>query len=103
MSAEARLAQIVRAALDLPGSPGERLYDYALPDGLHVGIGDGVVVPFGARRAVGIVVACDTTPPEGILVKPLESRIGEKPILSPRVMQLAQEIADYWAAPLSIT
>lgn len=103
MSAEARLAQIVRAALDLPGSPGERLYDYALPDGLHVGIGDGVVVPFGARRAVGIVVACDTTPPEGILVKPLESRIGEKPILSLRVMQLAQEIADYWAAPLSIT
>ena len=103
MSAEARLAQNVRVALDLPGSPGERLYDYALPDGLHAGVGDGVVVPFGARRAVGIVVACGTTPPGGILVKPLESRIGEKPILSPRVMQLAQEIADYWAAPLSLT
>ena len=53
MSAEARLAQNVRVALDLPGSPGERLYDYALPDGLHAGVGDGVVVPFGARRAVG--------------------------------------------------
>jgi len=48
---------ILRVAVDVPGAPGERLYDYLGLDDAHAAVGDGVIVPFGGRRAIGIVVA----------------------------------------------
>ena len=57
-----------RIAVDLPGAPGERLYDYLVAD-ISVGVGDGVLVPFGGRRAIGIVVALDQETPDGVALK----------------------------------
>lgn len=45
---------VLRVAVDVPGAPGERLYDYLALDGTHAAVGDGVIVPFGvaARSAL---------------------------------------------------
>ena len=91
-----------RVAVDLPGAPGERLYDYLLPE-IELGIGDGVLVPFGSRRAVGIIVALDQFAPEGIALKTIAARIGDRPLLSEQNVRLAEQIAMHWAAPLSVT
>ena len=103
MTAEAAPAGAIRVAVDLPGAPGERTYDYLPPLEGAVGIGDGVVVPFGGRRAVGIVVAIGGEAPPGIAMKAIEARIGERPLLGARSMQLAEVIAARWAAPLALT
>jgi primosomal protein N' (replication factor Y) len=70
-----------------------------------VTIGDGVIVPFGGRRAIGIVVALNPTdmPPAGINLKPIEGRLGTAPLVTPLLMLLAESIATRWAAPIAIT
>jgi len=48
--AEPRVAPpmtVVRVAVDVPGAPGERLYDYLAGGVTHATVGDGVIVPFG--------------------------------------------------------
>ena len=45
--------KILRVALDVPLAT---LFDYALPDGLEADVGDRVVVPFGARQRIGVVI-----------------------------------------------
>lgn len=95
----------LRVAVDVPGAPGERLYDYLSVEGTLVTIGDGVVVPFGGRRAIGIVVALDPTdqPPAGIKLKSIEGRLGSAPLVTPFQMALAEYISARWAAPLATT
>src|SRR5882672_5647258 len=46
----------VRVALDVPLA---RLFDYALPEGMQVAPGDRVIVPFGARQRLGVVIEID--------------------------------------------
>ena len=96
---------VVRVAVDVPGAPGERLYDYLSGDVAPVTIGDGVIVPFGGRRAIGIVVSLDPTdlPPAGITLKPVEGRLGSAPLVTPLLMSLAESIATRWAAPIATT
>jgi primosomal protein N' (replication factor Y) (superfamily II helicase) len=96
---------VVRVAVDVPGAPGERLYDYLAGDVTPVTIGDGVIVPFGGRRAIGIVVSLDPTdlPPAGITLKPIEGRLGSAPLVTPLLMSLAESIATRWAAPIATT
>ena len=96
---------VVRVAVDVPGAPGERLYDYLSGDVAPVTIGDGVIVPFGGRRAIGIVVSLDPTdlPPAGITLKPIEGRLGSAPLVTPLLMSLADSIATRWAAPIATT
>ena len=96
---------VLRVAVDIPGAPGERLYDYLVGDSTPATIGDGVIVPFGGRRAVGIVVALNPgdPPPTGITLKPIEGRLGSAPLVTPLLMQFAESIATRWAAPLATT
>jgi len=49
---------IVRIALDLPLST---LFDYALADGVTVAPGQRVLVPFGRKQIVGVVMECVTS------------------------------------------
>lgn len=96
---------VVRVAVDVPGAPGDRLYDYRALDRAPVSVGDGVIVPFGGRRAIGIVVALDPVdlPPAGILLKPIEGRLGSAPLVTPLFMSLAATIATRWVAPMAAT
>ncbi len=45
--------KIARVALEVPVP---KLFDYAAPEALGVEVGDRVVVPFGSRRRIGVVV-----------------------------------------------
>ena len=96
---------VLRVAVDVPGAPGERLYDYLALHGVHAAVGDGVIVPFGGRRAIGIVVALNPNdlPPAGIKLKPIEGRLGTAPLVTPLLMLLAETIATRWAAPIATT
>jgi len=96
---------VLRVAVDVPGAPGERLYDYQGLHGVHATVGDGVIVPFGGRRAIGIVVALNPNepPPAGIKLKTIEGRLGSAPLLTPLLMSLAEAIATRWAAPIATT
>lgn len=95
----------LRVAVDVPGAPGDRLYDYQSREGLVVGVGDGVIVPFGGRRAIGVVVAVDPpeAPPADIALKTVEGRLGVEPLVTPLLMALAEVIARRWVAPLATT
>ena len=95
----------LRVAVDVPGAPGERLYDYLGLEGTHATVGDGVIVPFGGRRAIGIVVALNPNdlPPAGIKLKSIEGRLGAAPLVTPLLMALAESIAARWAAPIATT
>ena len=46
---------IVRVALDMPLST---LFDYVLPDGIAAMPGQRVIVPFGRKQVVGVVMEC---------------------------------------------
>jgi len=96
---------VLRVAVDVPGAPGERLYDYLASDLTPAAVGDGVIVPFGGRRAIGIVVALNPTdsPPAGITLKPIEGRLGSAPLVTPLLMSLAEVIAARWSAPIATT
>lgn len=102
-------APVLRVAVDLPGAAGERLYDYLPPaeppsgEAIELHPGDGVVVPFGGRRAVGVVVGSAPRAPEGVTLKRIEARLGDAPLLGPLTRDLAAEIARHWAAPLAMT
>src|SRR5207302_9943980 len=48
----------IRAALDVPLA---KLFDYCIPQGMDARVGDRVVVPFGARQRLGVVIEAGVT------------------------------------------
>src|SRR5262245_33012489 len=70
-----------------------RPFTYEVGDG--VGKGAIVSVPFGRRRARGIVVAPEAHAPDGIDVVPVERVVGTLP---PSLVDLALWLADYYGS-----
>jgi primosomal protein N' (replication factor Y) len=70
-----------------------REFTYAVEDG--VGKGAIVSVPFGRRRARGIVVRVDDHPPEGVDPLPVDRVVGELP---GTLVDLALWLADYYGS-----
>jgi len=99
------LQRTIRVAVDLPGPQGERLYDYLPTEHGELGIGDAVVVPFGGRRAIGIVASNVGAfpPPPGVTLKRAEARLGDSALIGPLGMGFAEAIASHWLAPLALT
>lgn len=95
----------VRVAVDLPGPQGARLYDYLPPEHAEIEIGDALVLPFGGRRAIGIVTSNvgEIEPPPGISLRRAEAKLGEMPLIGPLGMRLAVAISAHWLAPLALT
>ena len=81
-------AQVI---VDLSAEALDRVFTYAVPEGVAVEPGQLVAVPFGPRRLEGFVVSlsqsCDL-PPER--VKPLLRVEGEEPVVRPDLMELAE-------------
>lgn len=98
------LVTTVRVAVDIPGPQGERLYDYLPPEDRGVGIGDAVIVPFGGRRAIGIVTSSlgEIPPQPGVTLKRVEAKLGDEPVMGPLGMQFAEAVAARWLAPLAL-
>src|SRR5438105_2511229 len=78
-----------------------RELDYLVPEALseRVGVGSRVRVPFREKSALATVVAVlDHSKAEGI--RPIEAIIGEAPILSEALLELARWISTYYCCPI---
>jgi primosomal protein N' (replication factor Y) len=88
----------VRVALDVPLP---RLFDYAAPDATPDDIGRRVVVPFGARAVVGLIVgiapSTDVAPEK---IRPATAILRDTPPLAPDWLDLARFTSDYYHRPL---
>ncbi len=79
--------------------PHRGTFSYAVPEGMTLGAGDGVFVPFGRRWLQGIVMDVVEVPAFSD-PKPVQARIGDRPQISRERVHLARWISDYYLAPL---
>ena len=81
----------------------DREFDYLIPAAMagHVQVGSRVRLPFRNRAAIGTVVdlLSESAVPEASL-RPLQSVIGDKAIISPVLIELARWMADYYCCPV---
>ena len=78
-----------------------RELDYSVPDTLadRIGIGSRVRVPFRDKSALATVLATlDRSDAKGI--RPIEALVGEAPVLSPSLLELAHWMSAYYCCPL---
>ncbi|HEY7760160.1 MAG TPA: primosomal protein N' [Burkholderiales bacterium] len=93
--------KVARVALDVPLPT---LFDYSVPaaagDPADL-LGRRVVVPFGRRRRVGVVLEADAEPAiPAARIKPLARVFRDEPPLAPDVLELLHFAADYYHHPL---
>jgi primosomal protein N' (replication factor Y) (superfamily II helicase) len=91
----------VRAALDVPLP---RLFDYALPQGMNVALGDRVIVPFGSRSRLGVIVEIGATsalPAQRL--KPVLALRDDAPRLPGDWLELMRFLASYYQRPYGET
>ena len=81
----------------------DREFDYLIPASMtgRIQIGSRVRLPFRHRAALGTVVdlLTESAVPEASL-RPLQSLIGDKAIISPVLIELARWMADYYCCPV---
>src|SRR5436309_6441716 len=78
-----------------------RELDYSVPENLagRVGVGSRVRVPFRDKSALATVVAIpEQSEAKGL--RPIESIIGDAPILSEQLLELARWISAYYCCPI---
>jgi primosomal protein N' (replication factor Y) len=97
------LDRAVEVAIDAAGSGGSRTYTYSVPESLADLVpGEAVLVEFGRRQALAVVLA-DTSPPDRISLKPIAARVRtDGPLLPPLGLSLARWIADHYLAPPAV-
>lgn len=81
------------------GAPHRTAFTYGVPEGMAVGPGDGVFVPFGRRSLQGIVLGTSEVAP-AFDVKDIEAKVEDRPVVSEPLVRLGQWIADYYLAPI---
>ena len=87
-------------AIDAAGPAGGQTFTYHLPQELgDVGPGEAVLVEYGRRRALGIVMGPGDRQP-GRETKPILARVrSDGPLLPPLQVALARHIAPHYLAP----
>jgi primosomal protein N' (replication factor Y) (superfamily II helicase) len=93
------MARLVSVAVPVPALDA---LTYRVPDGLDVPpVGARVLVPLGARRLTGVVVAPAADPGPGaaglVAIKDLVDVLDTQPFLPPAVVELGQWVGDYYA------
>jgi len=92
---------IVRVALDVPLST---LFDYSVAEGVAVATGQRVIVPFGRRQMVGVVMECvATTDVSPERVKPVTQVLHDCAPLSAQLLDLLRFCSDYYRYPIGQT
>jgi primosomal protein N' (replication factor Y) len=84
--------------------PLAKLFEYALPPDTPLQVGDRVVVPFGARQQIGVVLETpieSALPPER--VKPIVAVRDDAPRLSAEWLELMRFLSGYYQRPLGET
>ena len=99
-------ARLVEVAIDSAGGAGTRTYTYAVPAGLDdLMPGEAVLVEFGRRQALGVVLADATLDPlaPGVIAKPILERVrADGPLLPALTIGLARWIATHYLAPAAL-
>ncbi len=92
--------RFVAVAIDAAGAGGDRAFTYRVPGRLEpLANGEAVLVEFGRRQALGIVLET-TSIAEGIVAKPILDRVrADGPLLPASSMFLAREIIRSYLAP----
>ena len=84
----------------------DRIFDYTVPAALRleVALGAKVRVPFGAREIVGYVVELEdvSTAERKRPLKDILQVLGARSFLPPILIELAQWVANYYAAPIAV-
>ena len=91
----------MRVALDVPLA---RLFDYAMPETLLAQAGDRVVVPFGARQQLGVVIeaGAESALPTARM-KSVAAVRDEAPRLTDDWLQFMRFLSSYYQRPLGET
>ena len=94
-------SRLVRVAVDAIADRPERTFTYRLSDGLgEPRPGSLLLVPYGRRLALGYLLDGEPEPSE--MAKDVEAVISE-PMLTPDLLELAEEMAGYYRAPIGTT
>jgi primosomal protein N' len=96
-------SRLVEVAVDAVGAGGTATYTYRVPDEL-AGLepGEAVIVGYGRRQALGIVLGVGAAPP-GVVVKPVVARVRtDGPLLPGLTLALAREVARHYLAPIAL-
>ncbi len=92
---------IIRVALDMPLST---LFDYVLADSVAVMLGQRVIVPFGRKQVVGVVMECAADSELATeRIKPVLQVLNEIPPLPAELLTLLRFCSDYYHHPLGAT
>jgi primosomal protein N' (replication factor Y) len=92
---------VVRVALDVPLST---LFDYLLSVDLPAEIGQRVLVPFGRKHVVGIVIELAESSELAVeRIKPVEQVLDDVPPLPAELLTLLRFCSDYYHHPLGMT
>ena len=97
----ASTARYVSVAIDAAGAGGARPYTYSVPDALSDLVpGEAVLVEFGRRQALGVVLGESPAPGPEISAKPIAGRVrADGPLLPALPLRLAAWIAAHYLAP----
>jgi primosomal protein N' (replication factor Y) (superfamily II helicase) len=80
--------------------PLDRTFTYGVRLGQRPLRGARVIAPFRNEKLIGVVTAVDAKAPTEVEVKYLEAVLDEEPLLSERLLELAEWTAQYYLAPL---
>ncbi len=77
-------------------------FTYAVPQSLRGSVQPGtrLLVPFRKKSLVGVVVEMADRPPANAKVREITKVMGLAPALTPKLIELAQWIANYYLAPI---
>ena len=83
----------VEVAIDAAGGGGNRTYSYLVPPELADLVdGEAVLVEFGRRQALGIVLGAGEPPP-GVAAKPIAGRVrADGPLLPPLALRRGRRL-----------
>jgi primosomal protein N' (replication factor Y) (superfamily II helicase) len=77
-------------------------FTYAIPESLRASLeaGSRVLVPFRKKSLVGVAVDFVEKPPTDAQIRQISKLMDSRPALTPKLIELAQWIANYYLAPI---
>ena len=101
MVEQAPVERLVEVAIDAAGAGGARTYTYSVPARLAgLELGEAVLVEYGRRQALGVVMGESGRPAGGVKLKPVIERVrADGPLLPGLSLELARWIAGHYLAP----
>jgi len=92
---------IARVALDIPLAT---LFDYTVDAAMDVEVGQRVVVPFGTRQMLGVVMECVAhSDMDAAKIKPITRALQDCASLSAELLKLLNFCSDYYRYPIGQT